>query len=98
MVNIKISDNKYVDWCDNFWYGTTKNDIKKFSKEEALEIVNQLCNHYVYKVILTDDNGEVLNFVKGKEVSFTPDFNEPKYTLCDDSYCSCENALDDMEW
>lgn len=99
MFNIKINDNKYIDWCDNFWYGSTKNDTKKFTKEEALTIVELLANHYVYNVILTGDNGEVLNFVKGKQVSYTPNFNEPKYVLYDDSYCSCDdNALDDMEW
>lgn len=78
MYSIQIGNNTYVDWCDDKWYGTTTFPVKKFTKNEVLTIVQQLQNHFKYKVIAQSDT-ETLNFSFGKAVEQTPTFKVTKY-------------------
>jgi len=63
-VKIICRDNidRYVAWCNECWYGTTRLPTPRFTHMEALKIVNQMKNHYRYILDVVSETGEVEHF------------------------------------
>ena len=56
MIAIKIG-NRYVSWCDEYWYETTPYPTFIYSKDSALSVIKQMTKHYQYSFALLHDNG-----------------------------------------
>ena len=57
LYSIKIDKGgRYIRYCDDCWYETCESEFRFFTKEQALRIREQLRNHYVYSVTIS--NGE----------------------------------------
>ena len=50
---------KYIAWCDDNWYGTTKDPTPTFTYKRAREIADQMDKHYVYNLSMIDENGVI---------------------------------------
>lgn len=48
---------RYVNWCDERWYETTKEKRFIFTKEECERIYGQMLNHYVLSLIFEGEDG-----------------------------------------
>ena len=55
---------RYIDWCNNRWYGTTATKpLPSYTMEQAEEVAKQLESHYVYKVDIVDANGKIVKHI-----------------------------------
>ena len=59
MYGIKLSANRFINWCDKCWYETIHEDFRPFTLNEALETIQTLTKHFQYHVTLVSDDGEV---------------------------------------
>lgn len=63
MYAIRINKSKrYVTYCDECWYDATDEPVHIFEHEQAVKIVNQMRNHYVYNCTIIDKDGKEENF------------------------------------
>ena len=72
---IRINGNRFIEWCDEHWYGTDKAACRIYTKDEAMNIItNLLPKHYVYKAALIDDNDneEWISYFKEKPKKHSP--------------------------
>lgn len=56
-VQIKAT-GRYVKFCDDCWYETSKEPWRQYSKDEAENIAKQMRKHYVYSVIISDGEND----------------------------------------
>ena len=73
---IMTAPGRFIAWCDEKWYETTKDDLRIFTLEEALACIKQLVEHFQYHVTLISDEGEQA-YAFGKPVTenVTSDFS-----------------------
>lgn len=73
---VMTAPGRFISWCDDKWYETTKDDLRPFTKEEALQCIQQLVEHFQYHVTLVSDEGEQA-YAFGKPVTekVTMDFS-----------------------
>lgn len=58
MYAIKINKtHRYISYCDECWYETSEVPIYVYTKDQALAIAEQMKNHYVYSVTISDREG-----------------------------------------
>lgn len=61
LYSIKINKTgRYVKYCDEHWYETSSEELRLFTKDEAEKIREQMKNHYVYALTISDGT-EVLS-------------------------------------
>lgn len=48
---------RYINWCDEHWYETTREKRFIFTKEECERIYNQMLDHYVLNLIFEGEDG-----------------------------------------
>jgi hypothetical protein len=67
IVQIERKNNggvRYIDWCNNRWYGTTATKpLPSYTMEQAEKIAEQLASHYVYKIDIVDANGNIAKHI-----------------------------------
>lgn len=85
MYTIKFRD-RYLDWCDDRWYGTKKDPMFKFTLEECNKIASMLKNHYVYNIEAISSDGDIIlksafNKPHGKNYDVTPSLRKSKEVL-----------------
>ena len=79
MYSVKIkATGKYVKYCDDNWYETSKEPWHMYTKEEAENLAKQMRKHYVYEVIISD--GENTYEVGGKKKE-SPIIKQEKNTI-----------------
>jgi len=55
MYSVKVkATGRYVTYCDDCWYETSKDELRIYTKEEAEDIAKKMRKHYVYDVIISD--------------------------------------------
>lgn len=62
---------RYIEWCNDHWYGTRKEPLYLFDREECTTIANYLKDYnYVYNITLVDEDGkeEKLNALGNRKV------------------------------
>lgn len=59
MYTIKFR-NRYLDWCNDRWYGTKEEPMFKFTLSECNDMAAMLKNHYVYNLELISSDGEII--------------------------------------
>lgn len=53
------SEKRFIDWCDDNWYSTSYDRGCRFTAAEVTRILSQLKRHYVYKVNVISESGDV---------------------------------------
>lgn len=48
---------RYVNWCDERWYGTCPDGTPKYTHDEAVAIADQMKHHYVYDLYIVGSDG-----------------------------------------
>ena len=82
MYTIKFR-NRYLDWCDDRWYGTKKEPMFKFTLAECNDMADMLKNHYVYNLEYISSDGEIIpksafNKPHDEDVDEIPSVRKPK--------------------
>lgn len=69
-----IRDNrtgKFIDWCNDRWYGTTVEPVTSFTAEEVMAAKEMLDGHYVYDITVVRESDSLestyRNFVLGND-------------------------------
>jgi hypothetical protein len=61
LYSVKINNSgRYVRYCDDCWYETESVELRLFTKERAEQIRQQLRNHYVYSVTISNGDETLL--------------------------------------
>lgn len=56
---VKINETgKYVSRCNDCWYESIGVPLYLYTKEKALEVVEQMRKHYVYELTIESEDGE----------------------------------------
>jgi len=89
---------RYVKWCDEHWYETTKDKLQIFTRKEAMKIAEQLASHYIYNVILESDAGEeyISQMPKVKPIANIEKYIK-EHPIVDDSYLCESHIIDDVK-
>jgi hypothetical protein len=61
---VRLNDKKggkprYITWCDECWYETSKSLNHKFSHDEAEKICEQMASHYQNNLTILGSDGSV---------------------------------------
>lgn len=62
-INRKDGNSKFVLFCDNHWYEVRTNNVPNYTMERAIEVTEQLKNHYCYNLDIVDGDGNVVKHV-----------------------------------
>lgn len=63
MYSIQIkATGRYVKYCDDCWYETSKEPWSMYTKDEALSIAQKMRKHYVYSVIISDGEEDTFEY------------------------------------
>lgn len=57
------SNRCYVNWCNERWYSTDGDPSPHFTDSMADSIIENLKNHYCYRVQKIDSNGNVVKTI-----------------------------------
>ncbi len=65
---VKVYDGRFLKWCDDIWFETTKKEPQLFTLDEAKRKVKLLRKHYIYNAkIVTSTDEEVENMGNNPE-------------------------------
>lgn len=63
-VNYKSGKHRYIEWCDECWYGTTPiKPMPKFTLEQAHTVCEQMKNHYSYNLDIINEDEVIIEHV-----------------------------------
>lgn len=79
-VNYKGGKSRYIEWCDEHWYGTTPiRPLPKYTLEQAKTVCEQMRDHYSYNMDILGENDvivEHINWLQSKKPSKPVQTNE----------------------
>lgn len=93
-INRKNGNSKFVLFCDDHWYEVRTNNVPNYTMERAIEVTEQLKNHYCYNLDIVDKDGNVVKHVAWIKEKHKPhDVNHATTIVTDKGQKKCVFSL-----